>query len=121
MDQSKITYDTRHLGVPSDASKLICEHMVSSMQTMQLSCITISTISKQTESSFHLSLFSEEYPIGCVQNGFLVYGALGTNHAPILHQNKHFLQIDQSEISDDMKISTISKPIVRSFHLSLFT
>jgi len=24
---------------------------------------------------------------GCVQNGFLAYGALGANRAPILHQN----------------------------------
>jgi len=35
--------------------------MVCSMQTVQLSCIQISTISKQTEASFHLSLFNQEY------------------------------------------------------------
>ena len=41
----------------SGASKLISEHMVCSMQTVHLSCIKISTISKQTKPSFHLSLF----------------------------------------------------------------
>ena len=151
--------------------------MVCSIQTVHLSCIKISNISKQTEPSFHLSLFILEYKqvrqkwflrlwcirhklctylapkltlytnipkrdsiwhtsskssIGCVQidfwaygtfyakctylasrlavspsrpnpactwasssrstnrcaqNGFLGYGALGTNYAPILHQN----------------------------------
>jgi len=57
-DQSEITYDTRHLEVPSGVSKLIFEHMVCSMQTVQLSCIKIYTISKQTEPIFYLSLFT---------------------------------------------------------------
>ena len=39
-------YDTRHLGVPSGASKLISKHMVCSMQTVHQSCIKIRTISK---------------------------------------------------------------------------
>ena len=54
-DQSKITYDTR---LPSGVSKLISKYMVCSMQTVQLSCIKIYTISKQTEPSFYLSLFT---------------------------------------------------------------
>jgi hypothetical protein len=155
--------------------------MVRSIQTVQLSCIKISTISEQTKSSLHLSLFNYEYhrvrlkwflslwcirrkpctyllpkltvskwtearfhmthiikelyqvrpnwclsisyvpckpciylasrlalspnrpnraftlalrprsTIGCVQNGFLSYGALGGNRAPILHWNSHYL------------------------------
>jgi hypothetical protein len=56
MDQNKIPHDPRHLGVPSDVSKTISEPMVRSAQTMHLSCFKISTISKQTESSFQLSL-----------------------------------------------------------------
>ena len=35
--------------------------MVRCMQTVQLSCIKISTISEQTKSSLHLSLFNYEY------------------------------------------------------------
>jgi hypothetical protein len=46
----------RYLVDPPDASKIIFEPMVCSTQTMHLSCIKISTISKQIESSFHLSL-----------------------------------------------------------------
>jgi hypothetical protein len=65
------------------ASKLISEHMVRSKQTMHLSCIKISTISKQNGPSFHLSLFTFEYQ-QIFQNGFLDYGALGANCAPIL-------------------------------------
>jgi len=56
--RSKITYDTRHLGVPSCASRLISKHLVCSMQTVHLSCIKITTISKQTEPSIHLSSFT---------------------------------------------------------------
>jgi hypothetical protein len=35
--------------------------MVRSMQTMQLSCDKISTISKRTKTSYHLSLVNLEY------------------------------------------------------------
>ena len=59
----KLTMSTngqkRHLGVPLGASKLIFKHMVCSLQIMHLSCIKISTISKQIKPSFYLSLFSE--------------------------------------------------------------
>ena len=87
MDQCEIPYDTRPQGVPSGASKLISEHMVRSMQTVQLSFLKISTISKQTKPSFHLSQTFTRSTIRCVQNGFLAYGALGANHVPILHRN----------------------------------
>jgi hypothetical protein len=56
------------------------------MQTVHLYCIKISTISKQTDPSFHLSLFILEYK-HVRQNGFLDYSALGTNYALILHRN----------------------------------
>jgi hypothetical protein len=45
-----------HLGVPSSASKTISEPMVRSTQTTHISCVKISTISKWTQTSFHLSL-----------------------------------------------------------------
>ena len=54
-------YDTRHLEVLLVASKYISKHMVRSMQFLHLSCIKISTISKQSKLSFHLSLFTQEY------------------------------------------------------------
>jgi hypothetical protein len=56
MDRSEIQHDPSHLGVPSGVSKKISEPMVRLGQTVQLSCIKISTSSKQTEMSFHLGL-----------------------------------------------------------------
>ena len=85
-DRSKITYDTRHLGVLLGASKLISKHMVCSLQIMHLSCIKIITISKQIKPSFHMSLFTE-VPTGASKMVFQSMGALGANHAHILHRN----------------------------------
>jgi hypothetical protein len=53
MDRYEILHDPHHLGVPSGASKKISELMVQSGQTMHLSCIKVSTISKQTKMSIH--------------------------------------------------------------------
>jgi len=60
-DQNEIPLDPRHLGVPSGASKTISEPMVRSAQTINLSCIKVSTISKRSKMSFHLSLITYEY------------------------------------------------------------
>ena len=85
MDRSEIPYDTRHQGVPSGGSKLFSKHMVCSMQTMHLSCIRIITISKLTDPSFHLSLFTQEYQIvrpkwflrlWCIRHKLCTYHAL---------------------------------------------
>jgi hypothetical protein len=61
MEQNKIRHDPRHLVVPSGASKMIFETTVRSVQTIHLYCVKISTISKQTETSFHLCLITSEY------------------------------------------------------------
>jgi hypothetical protein len=55
MDQNEIPHVPLHLGVPSGASKMISEAEVRSAQTVQLSCVNISTIFERSESSFHLS------------------------------------------------------------------
>jgi hypothetical protein len=52
----RFRHDPRHLGVASGASKTISKPMVRSAQTVHLSFVNISTISKQTKTSFHLSL-----------------------------------------------------------------
>jgi hypothetical protein len=51
----------RFLGVPSGVSKLISESVVCSARTVHLSCVKTSTVSKRTESSFHLSVVTLEY------------------------------------------------------------
>jgi hypothetical protein len=68
MDQNEIPDDPRYLGVPSGASKMIFEPMEHSMQTLLLSRVKISTISsKQTETSFDLSLINWEYHWLCLK------------------------------------------------------
>jgi hypothetical protein len=56
MDGNEVLDDPRHLGFPLGVSKMIFEPMVRLLQTMHLSWVKISTISKQTKMSFHLSL-----------------------------------------------------------------
>ena len=48
IDRNEIPHDPRHLGVPSGASKMIYEPMVCLAQTMHLSYVKISAISKWT-------------------------------------------------------------------------
>jgi hypothetical protein len=50
-----------HRGVPSEASNTISERMVHSTQNAHLSCIKITTSSKWTQTSIHLSLVTKEY------------------------------------------------------------
>jgi hypothetical protein len=86
IDWNKIQHDPRHLGVALGASKTISELTVHSAQTVQLSYTKISTVSKRTEMSFHLSLVTRS-TIRCIQNNFWAYGTYGTNYAPIMHGN----------------------------------
>jgi hypothetical protein len=37
--------------------------------------------------------------IGCVQNDFWGYGTFSVNNAPILRQDKHYVQMDRNELS----------------------
>jgi hypothetical protein len=51
-DRNGIPHGPPHVGVLSGVSKTISEPMVRSTHTGNLSCVKISTISKQTEMSF---------------------------------------------------------------------
>jgi hypothetical protein len=55
MDQNALPLNQRHLGVPSGVPKKISMPMERSAQTVHLSCAETNTISKQTETSFHLT------------------------------------------------------------------
>ena len=57
----ELPLEPRHLGVQSGASKIISKPKVRLAQTVHLSCIKISTISKQTKTSFRLSLITQNY------------------------------------------------------------
>jgi hypothetical protein len=100
MDQNEILHDPCHLGVPSGASKTISKPLVCSVQTTHLSCVKISTISNEMNQASTWAS-SPRSTIGCVQNDFWAYGMFSTNHAPILNQHQHYLQIDQNAIPHD--------------------
>jgi hypothetical protein len=51
---NELPLEPHHLGVLSDASKIISKPVVHSTQNVHQSCVKISTISKRIESSFHL-------------------------------------------------------------------
>ena len=51
MERSEIPHDPHHLGVTLGVSKMMSEPIIHSTQTMDLSCVKISTISKWTELS----------------------------------------------------------------------
>jgi hypothetical protein len=54
--KNEIPHDKRHLGDPLGASNNVSMHMLRSIQTVHLSCVKISTISKRTETGIHLRL-----------------------------------------------------------------
>jgi hypothetical protein len=60
--------------------------MVHLVQTVRLSCTETNSVSKRTETGFHLTLITQEYhPVH--PNNFYAYGMFGANRAPIIHQN----------------------------------
>jgi hypothetical protein len=66
IDWNEIPHDQCHIGDPSGASKMISDPMLHSAQIVHLSCVNISTISKQTKTSIHLSFISYEYHRVCL-------------------------------------------------------
>jgi hypothetical protein len=100
---------------------MVSEPMVHSAQTVHLYCTDTNTISKRTETRFHLT-HSSRTLIWCVQDDFRAYGTSGTNHAPILCQDYHYLQTDSNKVRlepNDLGVSlgsskTNSEPMVHS-------
>ena len=58
---NQIPHDACHPGVPSGVSNTISEPMVRSAQSVNRSCVKISTISKRNKTSFHFSFVTKEY------------------------------------------------------------
>jgi hypothetical protein len=103
MDQTKLSLEHRHLGVPSGASKTISTPMVCLMQTMHLSCTDKNNLSKQTEMRFHVTHVTKEFHQVC---------------------QKLFLSLWRSVLTLHLScvvISTISKWTKTSFHLGHVT
>jgi hypothetical protein len=98
--QNEVLHDPRNLGVPSGASKIISKPMVCLGQTVHLSCVKISAISKRTKMRFHMGFVTKDYH-RCIQNNFWAYNTFGTNRAPILHRHYYYLQMDRNKIPLD--------------------
>jgi hypothetical protein len=149
MNQNEIPHDPLHLGVPSGVSKMIYDVVVCSAQTMRLSCVKTSTISKRTESSIHLSLVTYEYhqvrpkwflslwyvrhkPYTYLASRLALYQTNWTKH-PL--EPRHLgepssasktiaepvVRLAQIVHQSCVKIRIISKQIESSIHLSLVT
>jgi hypothetical protein len=101
MDRNELPFEPRHLGVQSGASKTISEAMVHLAQMVHLSCTETNTVSKRIETSFHLSLVTQEYlPVHLKQ--FLSASKI------ILHEAIECVQ----------KISELTVRMAQTMHLS---
>jgi hypothetical protein len=86
MDLKKIRHEPRCQGVASGALKMIFDPMIRLVQTVHLSCTATNTISKRTESRFHMThVICEFHRVG--PKLFLSLWSIGTNHVPILRQD----------------------------------
>jgi hypothetical protein len=65
MFQNEFPLDPRHVGVPLGLPKMISESMVHSAQTVHLSCVEKNTISKLTQTIFHLIYTTKDYNLVC--------------------------------------------------------
>ena len=97
-DQNEIPHDPLHLGVKLGASEMISKPMVCLAQTVHQTCTDTNTISKWTETRFHMT-HAPRSSIGCIQKDFRAYGTFDANRATILH--RHWLPTDRNEIPHD--------------------
>jgi hypothetical protein len=147
MERREIPHDPRHLEVPSVASKTISKPMVCSPQTVQLSCVKISTRSKWTKLS--LEPHHQGGPIGasktipkpivCLAQS-MHSSCTNTNtvskqkevrfhmtHAPrgsigsVKNDLQAYSTFDTNRVPSFVKIRTIAERTEMCFHLSLFT
>jgi hypothetical protein len=82
------------------APEMIFKPIAYLVQTVHLSCVEISTISKETEMSFYLTQWLRS-SIVCAQNDFQAYGMFVLIYAPILCWDWHCLQMDWNELTLD--------------------
>jgi hypothetical protein len=60
MDRNELPLESHHLGVPLGSYKMISEPMAHFVQTMHLSCTNTNTVSKWTETRFHMTHVTKE-------------------------------------------------------------
>jgi hypothetical protein len=102
-DQSELPLDPRHLGLPLGAPKMISEPIACLAQMGYLSCVEISTISKETKRA-SICHTSPRSSIGSAQKDFRAYSTFSAT----VHLSC-------------MLINTISKQTKVIFHLTHIT
>jgi hypothetical protein len=110
MDRNEILHDPRHLGVPSGVSKTLSKHVVCSAQTVHLSYVKISTISKRTKLSFHMSLITLEYHRVCPKR-FLSQWYVWRKPCTYLASDYNYLQTDCIELPLDPRQLGVSSGV----------
>jgi hypothetical protein len=98
---------------------MISEPVLWSTQIVHLYCTDTNTVSKWTETRFHMT-HTPRSSIGCVQHDFWADGTFDTNRAPFLRQDYHYLQTDSIKLPLEPRhlgvlsgsSETISVPIV---------
>jgi hypothetical protein len=102
--------------------------MVCLAQTVHLSCTDTTLSSNRPKQDFTWPT-SYRSTIWCIQNDFWAYGMFGTNRAPILRQDLHYLETDWNKPPlepchlgvPSVVSKTISEPmvhLVQTMHLS---
>jgi hypothetical protein len=94
MDRNEHPLEPHHLGVPSGASKTISEPMVrSAKQCIYLASRLALSPNRPKRASTWAS--APRSTIRCIEKDLWAYGTFGTDHAPILHQDrpKRFLSL----------------------------
>jgi hypothetical protein len=96
MDRNEHPLKPCHLGVPSGASITISSlwYLWRKPCTNFAPIVTLSPNGPKWDSTW---LTSPRCSIRCVQNDFRAYGMFGTNSAPILRQDYHYLQMDSNK------------------------
>jgi hypothetical protein len=94
MDRNEHPLEPHHLGVPSGASKKISEHMVRFAKPC-IYLVSILALSPNRPKRASTWASSPWNTIRCIEKDLWAYGTFGTNHAPILHQDrpKRFLSL----------------------------
>jgi hypothetical protein len=100
---------------------MIYEPIVRLAQTVHLYCTDTNTVSKWTETRFHMT-HSPGSSIGCVQDDFRSDCTFDTNCAPFFHRDYHYLHTDSNKLPleprhlgvPSVASKTISEPIVCS-------
>jgi hypothetical protein len=97
MDRCEIPHDQWHLGVQSGVFKMISKPNGSLAQTVHYLASRLALSPNGLKRAFTRTS-SPRSTISGVQSNFWAFGTFGTNRAPIMPQDLHYLQTDRNEL-----------------------